>query len=364
MVGALGHGGAERQLVRLNDGVTRSGCHVRARASVDASPFDGDLRDVSLRDTGGRQPHSRWAKLQTVHQWLANADIVHAIHERAVSLPVVAHLCLSRQKPTVLVPAISKTTNDARAVVPWILRLAVATADRVVNETQISRAHLVQNVPWLRANAPVDERILGFADERGLADHLAFHGASSAVDRVSQRRDGPLRAALRAALRAGCPNAIAEGAERMLNMPHSIHVYMGRRSPDVAVRRFVAQSSSDGYQNLCAESSDASQHGRDRTRTWGAMHDRRVIRAQRCAVAPHRRGRRHRRDHVPLRWLRRAPHARPVGIMNGAKCSTGRATHDGSCMLVRAGTVLGTSRAPRSLWSARPPLVQEPVRDM
>lgn len=375
VIGALGRGGAELQLMRLAEGLTRRGHHVHLLAYDDASPFDDDLRRASVTVTVGRQPRSRWAKIRTVRRWLADNDfdVVHAILERASSLTVLARQ--PRRRPPVVVTDISTATYETRAAA-WITLLTYAGADRVVTENEVNRANLDQKAPWLRgktrlirngldvarfapaadspsvdaagapfvfcivgtvhapknpfrvidavaelarrghaafrvdwygrlglrANSPEAGRILAYAYEHGVTDHLVFHGDVAGVDGAYRRSD----ALLHVALREGFPNAVAEGMasglpivvsgvsdlplliaeadngylvdetdpasiadgmERMLTTPRSARADMGRRSRELAIRWFAMKRYVDDYENLYVEVNDASRCQRDRPRT-------------------------------------------------------------------------------------------------
>ena len=150
VIGALGRGGAELQLMRLAEGLTQRGHHVHVLAYDDASSFDDDLRRASVRVTVGRRPRSRLTKLRTVRQWLSTNefDVVHAILERAASLTVVARQ--PRRKPPVVVTDISTATYPTSTVLQWTTLLTYAGADRVVTENDVNRANLERLAPWLR----------------------------------------------------------------------------------------------------------------------------------------------------------------------------------------------------------------------
>ena len=186
-------------------------------------------------------------------------------------------------------------TEDA--AVPFVF-CVVATVHAPKNPRRVvdavaelkRRGHAGFRVDWygrlgLREDAAEAERVLAYAAACDVSGHLLFHGDVADVEEAYRRSD----ALLHVALREGFPNAVAEGMasglpivvskvsdlpqlvaeadngylvdqtsatsiadgmERMLRTPRTVHAEMGRRSRELAARWFAMDRYVDDYERL------------------------------------------------------------------------------------------------------------------
>ncbi len=154
VVGGLGRGGAELQLLRLAGGLVGRGHEVHVVAYAGPSVLDDEFRAAGVRVTA-EQRTTRGGKVRLVRDWLRadRPDVVHAVMKRASSLVVLARW--PRRRPPVIASDMSTATYRSRAPILLGSLLAFAWADRVVTQTELNRANLERLAPWLRGKTVV-----------------------------------------------------------------------------------------------------------------------------------------------------------------------------------------------------------------
>lgn len=149
VIGALGRGGAELQLLQLATGLVERGHLVQVIAYDGPSVLDEAFRQAGVQvhygDAAGRR-----AKLRAVRSWLQeNAfDVVHGVLERPSSVALLARLPGTR--PPVVATDYSSATYLPRTLFLWSYLAMYAFADCVVTEVESNRASLARLAPWLR----------------------------------------------------------------------------------------------------------------------------------------------------------------------------------------------------------------------
>ena len=154
VVGGLGRGGAELQLLRLAAGLTTRGHEAHVIAYNGPSALDDEFRAAGVRVTAQRRA-TRSGKVGLVRDWIRSTqpDVVHAIMKRASSLAVMARW--PRRHPPVIASDMSTATYRSRAPALLGSLVAFAWADRVVTQTELNRANLERLAPWLRGKTVV-----------------------------------------------------------------------------------------------------------------------------------------------------------------------------------------------------------------
>jgi len=154
LIGRLGRGGAERQLMRLAAGLAGRGHQVEVLCYGGPSDLDQPLEaeGVRVRNQGAA---GQWQKLQLARRWLRafQPDVAHGVMKRASTVAVLARMGASRCK--VLASDMSTATYGRRKPVLWGSLLAFALADRVVTQTELNRTSLETLAPWLRGRTVV-----------------------------------------------------------------------------------------------------------------------------------------------------------------------------------------------------------------
>lgn len=280
VVGGLGRGGAELQLLRLASGMVARGHDVHVVAYNGPAALDEAFRAAGVTVVAERRA-TRGGKVGAVRAWLRSTrpDVVHAVMKRASSVTVMARW--PRRAPPVIASDMSTATYRSRAPVLLGSLVAFAWADRVVTQTDLNRASLERLAPWLRGKTVVvrngldterfaparrpppepgdpfvfcvvgtvyavknplrvieaaaelrrrgeerfrvdwfgrlglgtgaaatdGERARAYARERGVAEHVVFHGDTPDIERAYRGAD----ALLHASIQEGFPNAVAEG---------------------------------------------------------------------------------------------------------------------------------------------------------
>ena len=154
LVGRLGRGGAELQLMTLARAMAHAGHRIELLSYDGSSPFDDDLRrsGVAVRastDVG------RAGKVAATRAWFETfkPDIVHGVMKRASTLAVVARL--PRCRPRIIATDMSTATYGRHKPVLWAALAAFYLADRVVTQTETNRRNLERLAPWLRGKTDV-----------------------------------------------------------------------------------------------------------------------------------------------------------------------------------------------------------------
>ena len=154
VIGGLGRGGSELQLLRLAAGLTSRGHEIHVIAYNGPSVLDDEFRAVGAHVTVERHT-TRSGKLSVVRSWLraTQPDVVHAIMKRASSLTLMARW--PRRQPPVIASDMSTATYRSRAPVLLGSLIVFAWADRIVTQTELNRANLKRLAPWLRGKTLV-----------------------------------------------------------------------------------------------------------------------------------------------------------------------------------------------------------------
>jgi len=172
MIGALGRGGAELQLMSLAEAMVRRGHEVEMLLYADRSALDDLLRErgvgVHVASARGRR-----AKLVATRAWFQafRPAVVHGVMKRASSLALLARL--PRSAPAVIATDMSTATYGRHKPSLWASLLVFALADRVVTQTETNQSSLHQLAPWLRGRTTVIRN--GLDIERFAPHPLARH---------------------------------------------------------------------------------------------------------------------------------------------------------------------------------------------
>jgi glycosyltransferase involved in cell wall biosynthesis len=149
VIGALGRGGAELQLLQLAAGLVDRGHSVQVIAYDGPSVLDEAFRRAGVQVHYGQATRRR-AKLRTVRSWLqAHAfDVVHGILERPSSVALLARW--PRTRPSIVATDYSSATYLPRTLFLWSYLATYHLADCVVTEVETNRASINRLAPWLR----------------------------------------------------------------------------------------------------------------------------------------------------------------------------------------------------------------------
>ena len=154
LIGGLGRGGAELQLVQLAAAMVSRGHEVELLVYDSESQLDEDARKqgVVMRTPGAV---GRLAKIAAARRWYGafRPDVVHGVMKRASTLALIARL--PRRWPPIIATDMSTATYGRRKPVLWASLLAFALADRVVTQTELNRANIERLAPWLRGRTAV-----------------------------------------------------------------------------------------------------------------------------------------------------------------------------------------------------------------
>ena len=154
LIGGLGRGGAELQLIQLAVAMVSRGHEVEVLVYDSASQLDEDARNqgVVMRTPGAV---GRSAKIAATRRWYRafRPDVVHGVMKRASTLALIARL--PRRWPPIVATDMSTATYGRRKPVLWASLLAFAVADRVVTQTELNRANIERLAPWLRGRTEV-----------------------------------------------------------------------------------------------------------------------------------------------------------------------------------------------------------------
>jgi len=154
VLGAMGRGGAQLQVMHLTAGMVQRGHDVHALAYVRESGLDDELRDTGASFTVDVQ-RTRWAKLRLVRRWLRQGrfDVVHAVLNHASSLTLFARW--PARRPAIIATDFSSATFSAHQPELRFSLSSYVLADSVVTETEVNLHNLVRLVPLLRGKTRV-----------------------------------------------------------------------------------------------------------------------------------------------------------------------------------------------------------------
>ena len=154
LVGRLGRGGAELQLMTLAQAMAQAGHRIELLSYDGPSPLDADLRrsGVVVRASTAVR---RAGKVAATRAWFKDfePDVVHAVMKRASTLAVLARL--PRRRPRIIATDMSTATYGRHKPILWASLAAFHLADRVVTQTETNRSNLEQLAPWLRGKTYV-----------------------------------------------------------------------------------------------------------------------------------------------------------------------------------------------------------------
>lgn len=149
VIGSLGRGGAELQLVQLATGLHERGHSV----SVIAYDAPGQL-DEAVRAAGvtfvAERADTRMAKVRLVRAWMraSRINVVHAFLSRPSVVALAARM--PARRPAVVVTDFSSATYQAHIPSARLVLGLYALADAVVTETETNHDSLKRVAPWLR----------------------------------------------------------------------------------------------------------------------------------------------------------------------------------------------------------------------
>lgn len=149
VVGELGRGGAELQLLQLCEGLINRGHHVRVRTYGGTAVLDEHFRSVGV-DVSTVRATTRSHKVQVIRSWMreVDLDVVHGILRSASTVALLARGRSSR--PTLIASDYSEAAYER-----WSLQLMASLvlfgrANAVVTEVDINKRSLESKAPWLR----------------------------------------------------------------------------------------------------------------------------------------------------------------------------------------------------------------------
>ena len=153
MIGGLGTGGTERQLIRLARAMADRG-HTVGVWLYGASTSDPrlDVAGITVRTGNSRS----WReKIRATRAWYEEfrPDLVHGFMKRASSLAVLASPV--RRGFTILGSDLSTATYARGRLILWPSLAAFRLADGVVTQTDLNRRSLERLAPWLRGRVHV-----------------------------------------------------------------------------------------------------------------------------------------------------------------------------------------------------------------
>lgn len=277
VVGELGRGGAELQLLQLARGLLARGHQVFVVSYGGSGVLDDAFRSLGAGVHVERATRSV-DKLRLIGAWMRSTDldIVHAILWRASAYAILARGM--RHQPPVIATDYSTATYGGWSAAFAFSLVLFAGSDAVVTEVEVNRRSLERRAPWLRgkvhvirnaldadrfspglSNTDVDRERFVFGcvgtlsdvknpgrvvdaveelvnrghaefrldwygrdsldprrnvgpsvraavEERGLSEHIVFHGDVEDIEHAYRRCD----ALVHASLVEGFPNAVAE----------------------------------------------------------------------------------------------------------------------------------------------------------
>jgi len=177
MIGGLGSGGTERQLIRLARAMADRG-HSVSVWLYGSSPSEPQLEHPGITVQVGNAASWR-EKLRGTRAWYAEfkPDLVHGFMKRASSLAVLA--APVRRSFPILGSDLSTATYARRRLILWPSLAAFRLADGVVTQTDLNRRSLVDLAPWLRGRVHV---------VRNGVDTDAFAPSEAAVEETGRLR--------------------------------------------------------------------------------------------------------------------------------------------------------------------------------
>ena len=149
LIGGLGRGGSERQLIELANGLVKRGHAVEIVVYGSNGPnedyFQG--KSVVVKTLEG---NSKWEKLLAVRRWLTQfePDILHGFMKRASMVAILADLPRLRHK--IIASDFSTATYSRYKPILWAALVSFSMADCVVTQTEMNRRSLGLLAPWLR----------------------------------------------------------------------------------------------------------------------------------------------------------------------------------------------------------------------
>lgn len=154
LIGALGRGGSERQLVELAAGLSARGHDVQVLCYQGAGPLDAvaEERGVAVQHVPGG---TKREKLALVRRRIREdrPEILHGFMKRASSLAVLSNL--PGRECRVVASDLSTATYSRRQPVLWAALAAFAIADVVATQTEMNRGSIRRLAPWLRRKTVV-----------------------------------------------------------------------------------------------------------------------------------------------------------------------------------------------------------------
>jgi len=192
LIGGLGRGGTESQLIRLAKGLHYRGVTVEVWCYAGASPLDADLEAAGIRVRTGTGTGGQRQKIQQVRGWMQEfkPDVMHGFMKRASSLAILARLGSPGYREVNVVGSdLSTATYAPRRPSLWGSLLLFGFADVVVTQTELNRRSLIRLAPWLRTKVRVIRNGLdlsGFvpSKEKGAEEHQNDKQASSIQSRM------------------------------------------------------------------------------------------------------------------------------------------------------------------------------------
>ncbi|MGY6629522.1 MAG: glycosyltransferase [Wenzhouxiangella sp.] len=154
MIGGLGRGGAERQLIRLALGLQRERYLVEVWCYTSGSELDESLRAKGINVRSPELGEAR-SKRGRVRAWLKEfkPDVVHCFMKRASNLGVLARGFASR--PVVVGSDLSTATYGKRDYALFSSLVLFGLCDVVATQTELNRRSLQRLAPWLRGTGKV-----------------------------------------------------------------------------------------------------------------------------------------------------------------------------------------------------------------
>ena len=149
VVGALGRGGAELQLLHLAAGLVKRGHHVSVMAYDGPSVLDENFRESGCEVIADRSS-TALEKYRSVRAWAKRSqlDVIQGILRRASTLAVITRW--PARSPVIIATDYSSATYGKRSLDLWASLLAFRYADRVVTEVDVNCRSLQRLAPWLR----------------------------------------------------------------------------------------------------------------------------------------------------------------------------------------------------------------------
>ena len=154
MIGALGSGGAEHQLMRLALALREYGYAVEVWCYTSSSRYDVELRNrgVCVRTPASGDGATKRARVRC---WIKEfrPHIVHCFMKRASSLGVIARGLST--SPAVIGSDLSTATYGQRGFALFASLVLFRFCSVVTTQTQLNRSSLEKLAPWLRGHVRV-----------------------------------------------------------------------------------------------------------------------------------------------------------------------------------------------------------------